>query len=306
MYEDDPQEKVFDVLGHAVFGDHPLGRAIIGHAPVIADTPAAEIARFHASRYTAEQHRDRRRGRRRPRRLCRAGGSPPSDRCSRWRGARLGSKRHPSCRRRPRRLSRVASSARTPSSSTSASADRACHATTSAALRCACSTRSSAAPRPRGCSRRCASVTGLPTRSTRSPSAYQDSGQIGLYVGTRADNLGEAIGRRRRRAGAAAQRACDRRGAGPRQGEPEGPRAAGARVDRSAHEPPGLGDRWPRRRCSGSTRWSRASTPVHGSDLEELAGELWDPATSLGRGDRPRRAALRGSAFAVADAVTAA
>jgi predicted Zn-dependent peptidase len=51
MYEDDPQEKVFDVLGGAVFGDHPLGRAIIGRAPVIADTPAAEIARFHGDRY---------------------------------------------------------------------------------------------------------------------------------------------------------------------------------------------------------------------------------------------------------------
>ena len=51
MYEDDPQEKVFDVLGEAVFGDHPLGRAIIGRAPVIAETPVAEIARFHASRY---------------------------------------------------------------------------------------------------------------------------------------------------------------------------------------------------------------------------------------------------------------
>jgi predicted Zn-dependent peptidase len=52
MYEDDPQEKVFDVLGGAVYGDHPLGRAIIGHASVIADTPASEIARFHGSRYT--------------------------------------------------------------------------------------------------------------------------------------------------------------------------------------------------------------------------------------------------------------
>src|SRR5215217_777492 len=30
MYEDDPQDKVFDVLGEAVFGSHPLGRAIIG------------------------------------------------------------------------------------------------------------------------------------------------------------------------------------------------------------------------------------------------------------------------------------
>jgi predicted Zn-dependent peptidase len=51
MYEDDPQEKVFDVLGRAMFADHPLGRAIIGYAPVIADTPAAEIAKFHDSRY---------------------------------------------------------------------------------------------------------------------------------------------------------------------------------------------------------------------------------------------------------------
>jgi predicted Zn-dependent peptidase len=51
MYEDDPQEKVFDVLGEVVFGNHPLGRAIIGRAPVIAETPVEEIARFHAARY---------------------------------------------------------------------------------------------------------------------------------------------------------------------------------------------------------------------------------------------------------------
>ena len=52
MYEDDPQEKVFDLLGEAVFADDPLGRAIIGRAPVIADTPVAQIASFHAARYT--------------------------------------------------------------------------------------------------------------------------------------------------------------------------------------------------------------------------------------------------------------
>jgi len=51
MYEDDPQEKIFDLLGEVVFGDDPLGRAIIGRAPVIAETPVPEIARFHASRY---------------------------------------------------------------------------------------------------------------------------------------------------------------------------------------------------------------------------------------------------------------
>src|SRR4051794_927644 len=51
MYEDDPQEKVFDVFGEAVFGDDPLGRAIIGRAPVIANTPPQRIAEFHRSRY---------------------------------------------------------------------------------------------------------------------------------------------------------------------------------------------------------------------------------------------------------------
>ena len=36
MYEDDPQDRVFDVLGEAVFGSHPLGRAVIGRAEVVA------------------------------------------------------------------------------------------------------------------------------------------------------------------------------------------------------------------------------------------------------------------------------
>jgi predicted Zn-dependent peptidase len=51
MYEDDPQDIVFDVLGRAVYGEHPLGRPIIGRAPVIRDTPVDQIAAFHARRY---------------------------------------------------------------------------------------------------------------------------------------------------------------------------------------------------------------------------------------------------------------
>jgi predicted Zn-dependent peptidase len=51
MYEDDPQDTVFDVLGEAVFGEHPLGWPIIGRAPVIRDTPVDDISAFHASRY---------------------------------------------------------------------------------------------------------------------------------------------------------------------------------------------------------------------------------------------------------------
>jgi predicted Zn-dependent peptidase len=54
MYEDDPQDRVFDVLGEAVFGDHPLGRAIIGTREVVAGTPAAELRAFHGGRYTTQ------------------------------------------------------------------------------------------------------------------------------------------------------------------------------------------------------------------------------------------------------------
>jgi predicted Zn-dependent peptidase len=51
MYEDDPQDKVFDVLGEAVFGRHPLGRAIIGRAPVIRGVEPAALSAFHGARY---------------------------------------------------------------------------------------------------------------------------------------------------------------------------------------------------------------------------------------------------------------
>jgi predicted Zn-dependent peptidase len=51
MYEDDPQDKVFDVLGAAVFGTHPLGRAIIGRADVVGSADADALRAFHAARY---------------------------------------------------------------------------------------------------------------------------------------------------------------------------------------------------------------------------------------------------------------
>src|ERR1700754_776500 len=51
MYEDDPQDKVFDVLGEAVFGHHPLGRAIIGTADVVGGAVPQALRTFHAERY---------------------------------------------------------------------------------------------------------------------------------------------------------------------------------------------------------------------------------------------------------------
>ena len=51
MYEDDPQDKVFDVLGEAVFGAHPLGRAVIGVPEVVGAVTREQLAGFHAARY---------------------------------------------------------------------------------------------------------------------------------------------------------------------------------------------------------------------------------------------------------------
>src|ERR687883_1032806 len=52
MYEDEPSDKVHDVLSAAIFGDHPLGRPIIGRADVVASVPVSDIAAYHDSRYT--------------------------------------------------------------------------------------------------------------------------------------------------------------------------------------------------------------------------------------------------------------
>jgi predicted Zn-dependent peptidase len=54
MYEDDPQDRVFDVLGEAVFGGHPLGRAVIGRAEVVRGVELDGLRDFHAGRYVPQ------------------------------------------------------------------------------------------------------------------------------------------------------------------------------------------------------------------------------------------------------------
>ncbi len=55
MYEDDPQDRVFDVLGEAVFGSHPLGRAVIGTAAVVGAVTREELQDFHGERYAPQR-----------------------------------------------------------------------------------------------------------------------------------------------------------------------------------------------------------------------------------------------------------
>src|SRR6185503_11348131 len=51
MYEDEPQDRVHDVLARAVHGDHPLGRPVIGRSEVIAALTPPKVAGYHDSRY---------------------------------------------------------------------------------------------------------------------------------------------------------------------------------------------------------------------------------------------------------------
>jgi predicted Zn-dependent peptidase len=55
MYEDDPQDRVFDVLGQAVFGAHPLGRAVIGTAAVVRAVTHEQLRAFHRERYAPQR-----------------------------------------------------------------------------------------------------------------------------------------------------------------------------------------------------------------------------------------------------------
>jgi len=51
MYEDEPQDKVHDVLSEAVFGNHPLGRPVIGRGDVVGNLTADEVSTYHDDRY---------------------------------------------------------------------------------------------------------------------------------------------------------------------------------------------------------------------------------------------------------------
>jgi predicted Zn-dependent peptidase len=52
MYEDEPQDRVHDILAGAVFGEHPLGRRVLGEAEVIASIPVPDIEAYRSARYT--------------------------------------------------------------------------------------------------------------------------------------------------------------------------------------------------------------------------------------------------------------
>jgi predicted Zn-dependent peptidase len=53
MYEDDPQDQIHDLASLAVFPDQALGRPVIGTAEVIGSVPEAGVRAYHRDHYTA-------------------------------------------------------------------------------------------------------------------------------------------------------------------------------------------------------------------------------------------------------------
>jgi predicted Zn-dependent peptidase len=53
MVDDTPQDLVHDLVAEAVFTDHPLGRPVIGTAEVISTVTKRTLAAYHRSRYVA-------------------------------------------------------------------------------------------------------------------------------------------------------------------------------------------------------------------------------------------------------------
>jgi predicted Zn-dependent peptidase len=51
MYEDQPQELVHDLISEATFGSHALGRPVIGRAEVISNVTRRSISAYHRSMY---------------------------------------------------------------------------------------------------------------------------------------------------------------------------------------------------------------------------------------------------------------
>jgi predicted Zn-dependent peptidase len=55
MVEDTPQDLVHDVAAEAVFGSHPLGRPVIGRAEVISSVSRRALAAYHRRAYAGER-----------------------------------------------------------------------------------------------------------------------------------------------------------------------------------------------------------------------------------------------------------
>ena len=223
MYEDEPQDRVHDFLADAVFGEHPLGRRVLGKAEVIASIPIPEIEAYHRARYTGDDI------------VVGAAGHLDHEQIAEL-AERLVSPAGGRQRRRSRRWSQTAphacaSTRRTPSSTTSASG--APGLTRDDERRYALAVLDSifGGSTSSRLFREVREKRGLAYSVGSYNEQYTDSGLVATYVGTREDNVEEAcaiIGTEL--PGCAPSRS--RRRSCPRQGERKGPARPLLGVDR--------------------------------------------------------------------------
>ena len=233
MYEDTPQELVHDLIGEAVFGDHPLGRPVIGTAEVISTVSRRAIRGYHRSFYTPAnivvaaagniEHDAARRAR--PARRSTSAARPRRQAAAS--GRRSARPRSPGRRFQRKDTEQYHVCLGAPGVSRS---DRRRFAASilDAILGGSASSRLFQEIREK---------RGMAYSVYSFLSQYADTGQIGIYVGTREDNLAEALA-------IAVEQIADIAGGNLReseldagQGEPQGPRAALDGVDLDAHDP---------------------------------------------------------------------
>ena len=232
MYEDQPQELVHDLISEAIFGTHPLGRPVIGtrggdlvvsggaSPPTTGrcTSPATSSWRPPETSSTSELLRAARRRRRRPssaarrartsgRRSCKA--PPPG-----LRFQRKDTEQYHVCLAAPG----IARSDRR----------RFAASLLDGILGGSASSRLFQEIREK---------RGMAYAVYSFASQYTDTGQIGIYVGTREDNLAPCLEIAREQIARHRRRQPPARGARAREGEPEGPDHALDGVDVEPDEP---------------------------------------------------------------------
>ena len=224
MVEDTPHDLVHDIAAEAVFGGHPLGRPVIGRAEVISTVSRRALPRITTVRTTANDSCSPRRA------TCVTSTSVElleqrrdGDRASASMPARKPVRRVPPPRLRFQRKDTEQYHACLSAPGIARSDERRFAASVlDAILGGSASSRLFQEIREK---------RGMAYSVYSYASQYSDAGQIGLYVGTREENLADLSRDRGRRAGGRRVRKRARRGARACQGEPQGPPAALARVD---------------------------------------------------------------------------
>ena len=229
MVEDTPNDLVHDIAAEAVFGAHPLGRPVIGRADVISSVSRRALAGYHRRAYRARRSCSQPPGTSATTSSsrCSPSAAEPATGAGPARRAETGSR--DGCARRPLPAQGHGAVPRLPERARHLASRRARFAASlmDAIVGGSASSRLFQEIREK---------RGMAYSVYSYSSQYADAGQIGVYVGTREDNLAECLEIAVAELTDIAARQRARRRARAREGEPQGAHPALARVDVGAHD----------------------------------------------------------------------